>query len=111
MSLATPLVRASLVSSPFFFYTGPCVPSRLPLEASIALTKGDALERFGRGDIVIDYNQWFLLTHAALLTAGESHGESLVASLSGVPAGLNIDQAFLDRELWRASKALAGAGE
>ena len=34
-------------------------------------------------------------------TAGESHGEALVAFLSGLPAGLKIDQAFLDRELWR----------
>ena len=30
-------------------------------------------------------------------TAGESHGEALVAFISGVPAGLKIDQAFLDR--------------
>ncbi|MGB8912865.1 MAG: chorismate synthase, partial [Candidatus Sulfotelmatobacter sp.] len=34
-------------------------------------------------------------------TAGESHGEALVAFLSGVPAGLKVEQAFLDRELWR----------
>src|SRR5574340_1274621 len=34
-------------------------------------------------------------------TAGESHGESLVAWLSGMPAGLAVDQDFLDRELWR----------
>jgi hypothetical protein len=32
-------------------------------------------------------------------TAGESHGEALVAFLSGLPAGLKVDQAFLDREL------------
>src|ERR1700761_8325698 len=34
-------------------------------------------------------------------TAGESHGESLVALVSGLPAGVPVDQAFLDRELWR----------
>src|ERR1700691_3564917 len=34
-------------------------------------------------------------------TAGESHGEALVAFLSGVPAGLKVDQSSLDRELWR----------
>ncbi|HEV2114086.1 MAG TPA: chorismate synthase, partial [Terriglobales bacterium] len=34
-------------------------------------------------------------------TAGESHGEALMAVLSGLPAGLQIDQAFVDRELWR----------
>src|ERR1700747_356377 len=34
-------------------------------------------------------------------TTGESHGEALVAFLSGLPAGLAVDQPFLDRELWR----------
>jgi chorismate synthase len=43
-------------------------------------------------------------------TAGESHGESLVAFLSGVPAGLAIDQAFLDRELWRRQQGFGRGG-
>ena len=43
-------------------------------------------------------------------TAGESHGESLVAFLSGVPAGLIIDQAFLDRELWRRQQGFGRGG-
>src|ERR1041385_3051911 len=43
-------------------------------------------------------------------TAGESHGEGLVAFLSGVPAGLNIDQAFLDRELWRRQQGFGQGG-
>src|ERR1041385_7748285 len=43
-------------------------------------------------------------------TAGESHGEGLVAFLSGVPAGLNIDQAFLDRELWRRQQGFGRGG-
>jgi chorismate synthase len=43
-------------------------------------------------------------------TAGESHGESLVAFLSGVPAGLTIDQAFLDRELWRRQQGFGRGG-
>ena len=34
-------------------------------------------------------------------TAGESHGEALVALVSGLPAGVPFDQAFLNRELWR----------
>src|SRR5437660_3924314 len=34
-------------------------------------------------------------------TAGESHGEALVAFISGLPAGLKVNQAFLDRDLWR----------
>src|ERR1700742_2432981 len=43
-------------------------------------------------------------------TAGESHGETLVAYLSGVPAGLEVDQAFLDRELWRRQQGFGRGG-
>jgi chorismate synthase len=43
-------------------------------------------------------------------TAGESHGEALVAFLSGIPAGLEIDQAFVDRELWRRQQGYGRGG-
>jgi chorismate synthase len=43
-------------------------------------------------------------------TAGESHGEALVGLLSGMPAGLKIDQAFLDRELWRRQQGYGRGG-
>ncbi len=43
-------------------------------------------------------------------TAGESHGEALIALLSGVPAGLPIDQAFIDRELWRRQQGFGRGG-
>ena len=43
-------------------------------------------------------------------TAGESHGEALVAVLSGVPAGLKIDSAFIDRELWRRQQGYGRGG-
>ncbi len=43
-------------------------------------------------------------------TAGESHGEALVAFLSGIPAGLKIDQAFIDRELWRRQQGYGRGG-
>src|SRR5882724_1689701 len=43
-------------------------------------------------------------------TAGESHGEALVAFISGLPAGLKIDQAFLDRELWRRQQGYGRGG-
>jgi len=43
-------------------------------------------------------------------TAGESHGEALSAFLSGMPAGLKIDQAFLDRELWRRQQGYGRGG-
>jgi chorismate synthase len=43
-------------------------------------------------------------------TAGESHGEALVAYLSGLPAGVKVDQAFLDRELWRRQQGYGRGG-
>jgi len=43
-------------------------------------------------------------------TAGESHGEALVAFLSGMPAGLSIDSSFVDRELWRRQQGYGRGG-
>jgi chorismate synthase len=43
-------------------------------------------------------------------TAGESHGEALVAMVSGLPAGVPVDQSFLDRELWRRQKGYGRGG-
>ncbi len=43
-------------------------------------------------------------------TAGESHGEALVALVSGLPAGVPFDQAFLDRELWRRQQGYGRGG-
>jgi chorismate synthase len=43
-------------------------------------------------------------------TAGESHGEALVAFVSGMPAGLKVDQAFLDRGLWRRQQGYGRGG-
>src|SRR5579872_1110942 len=43
-------------------------------------------------------------------TAGESHGEALVAFISGVPAGLKVDQTPLDRELWRRQQGYGRGG-
>jgi chorismate synthase len=43
-------------------------------------------------------------------TSGESHGEALVAFLSGFPAGLKVDQAFVDRELWRRQQGFGRGG-
>ncbi|MGH9513845.1 MAG: chorismate synthase [Terriglobales bacterium] len=43
-------------------------------------------------------------------TSGESHGEALVAFLSGLPAGLQVDQAFMDRELWRRQQGYGRGG-
>ena len=43
-------------------------------------------------------------------TAGESHGECLIALISGLPAGLDVDLAFIDRELWRRQQGFGRGG-
>jgi len=43
-------------------------------------------------------------------TAGESHGEALIAFISGLPAALKVDQAFVDRELWRRQQGYGRGG-
>ena len=43
-------------------------------------------------------------------TAGESHGEALIAVLSGLPAGVAVDQAFVDRDLWRRQQGYGRGG-
>lgn len=43
-------------------------------------------------------------------TAGESHGESLVALVSGMPAGVPVMQEFVDRELWRRQQGYGRGG-
>jgi chorismate synthase len=43
-------------------------------------------------------------------TAGESHGESLIALISGLPAGIAVDQEFIDHELWRRQRGYGRGG-
>src|SRR4051794_24269497 len=43
-------------------------------------------------------------------TAGESHGKALVAIIEGMPAGLEIDVAEIDRELWRRQQGYGRGG-
>ncbi|HMG01854.1 MAG TPA: chorismate synthase [Edaphobacter sp.] len=43
-------------------------------------------------------------------TAGESHGESLVALVSGLPAGVAVDQEFISHELWRRQRGYGRGG-
>src|SRR5947209_10488108 len=43
-------------------------------------------------------------------TSGESHGEALVAFLSGLPAGLAVAQEFIDHELWRRQQGYGRGG-
>ncbi|MGH9755622.1 MAG: chorismate synthase [Blastocatellia bacterium] len=43
-------------------------------------------------------------------TAGESHGRALVAIIEGLPAGLAIDQDFINHELWRRQQGYGRGG-
>src|SRR3974390_2102153 len=43
-------------------------------------------------------------------TAGESHGEALIALLSGMPAGLGVDLDVVTRELWRRQQGYGRGG-
>ncbi|HRJ21850.1 MAG TPA: chorismate synthase [Bryobacteraceae bacterium] len=43
-------------------------------------------------------------------TAGESHGECLVATLTGLPAGVPVTLAGINRELWRRQQGFGRGG-
>ncbi|MGI8741355.1 MAG: chorismate synthase [Bryobacteraceae bacterium] len=43
-------------------------------------------------------------------TAGESHGECLVATLTGLPAGVPVSLDFINRELWRRQQGFGRGG-
>lgn len=43
-------------------------------------------------------------------TAGESHGEALIALVEGLPAGLAVDFAAVQRELWRRQQGYGRGG-
>lgn len=43
-------------------------------------------------------------------TAGESHGECLVATLTGLPAGIPVSLERIDRELWRRQQGYGRGG-
>lgn len=43
-------------------------------------------------------------------TSGESHGKALVAIVEGLPAGLPIDVAAIDHELWRRQQGYGRGG-
>jgi len=43
-------------------------------------------------------------------TAGESHGEALIALVSGLPAGVPVDLDFVNRELWRRQQGFGRGG-
>jgi hypothetical protein len=74
----------------------------VPFEWTTRLSEGE-----------IDYNQTLSLLANKMLrfsTAGESHGECLIALISGLPAGLDVDVEFIDRELWRRQQGYGRGG-
>ena len=48
--------------------------------------------------------------HFKFNTSGESHGKALVAIVEGVPAGLQIDTAAINHELWRRQQGYGRGG-
>jgi chorismate synthase len=44
------------------------------------------------------------------VTAGESHGKGLIAIVEGLPSGVPIDKAEVDRELWRRQQGYGRGG-
>lgn len=55
----------------------------------------------------IGYNPGTMLKY---FTSGESHGEALVAFLSGLPAGVGVSLEFMNRELWRRQQGYGRGG-
>ena len=43
-------------------------------------------------------------------TAGESHGECLVATVTGLPAGVPVSAEFINRQLWRRQQGYGRGG-
>jgi chorismate synthase len=43
-------------------------------------------------------------------TAGESHGEALIALISGLPAGVPVDLDYVNHELWRRQQGYGRGG-
>ena len=43
-------------------------------------------------------------------TAGESHGECLVATVTGLPAGIPVSPDYMDRQLWRRQQGYGRGG-
>lgn len=50
------------------------------------------------------------MTQFNFITAGESHGKGLVAVIEGLPAGLPVDPAFINHEMWRRQQGYGRGG-
>ena len=52
-----------------------------------------------------------VMSQFTFITAGESHGKGLIAIIEGLPAGLAIDLAFINHELWRRQQGYGRGGK
>ena len=43
-------------------------------------------------------------------TSGESHGKALISLVEGLPAGMTVDKAAVDHELWRRQQGYGRGG-
>ena len=50
------------------------------------------------------------MAHFNFVTAGESHGKGLVAIIEGLPAGLAVDAAYINHQLWRRQQGYGRGG-
>jgi len=57
--------------------------------------------------LVFPYNQRDMIRFS---TAGESHGEALIALVSGLPAGVPVELDYVNRELWRRQQGYGRGG-
>ena len=53
------------------------------------------------------YNRIYMIHFSS---AGESHGEALIALVSGLPAGIPVDLGFVNRGLWRRQQGYGRGG-
>src|SRR2546426_9313234 len=51
-----------------------------------------------------------VMSQFQFITAGESHGKGLIAIIEGLPAGLPVDPAFINQELWRRQQGYGRGG-
>lgn len=70
------------------------VPKRMPIKHAEIL-----LDCYDKGRFMLRFE-----------TAGESHGECLVATLTGLPSGVPISVDFINRQLWRRQQGFGRGG-
>lgn len=80
----------------------------MPEMVLIVMREGKRLTWIKHGETNYEFN-WEVREMLRYLTAGESHGRGLLAILDGLPAGMKIDEEFINAEL-KARQAGYGRG-